>query len=68
MTHTINAYQGRDTYMQGGSPTIGGARARRDQTLQICRSVPTYAFVVCVINPQSSMHHCLLTPICFCLH
>lgn len=35
--------KGRDTYMQGGSPTIGGARARRDQTLHICISGPTYA-------------------------
>jgi len=31
----------------------GGARARRDQTLQICRSVPTYA-EVCMIDKKNA--------------
>ena len=51
--------KGRYTYMQGGSPTPiaigGGARARRDQTLQICISGPTYA-EVCMTNKPTRTH------------
>ncbi len=45
--HTIDAIPGKIYLYARWIADAGGARARRDQTLQICRSGPIYA-VVCM--------------------
>jgi len=45
------AYQGKIYLYARWIADEGGARARSDQTLQICRSGPTYAGVCMINNP-----------------
>ena len=50
-----NAHPGKIYLYARWIADVGGARARRDQTLQICRSGPTYA-EVCVTNKPTRTH------------